>query len=59
MKPLSENNRTDFAHLQTILYQLLLNPEHRKALCNEVRYMLVDEYQDNELRAGTATAYVY
>jgi len=40
------SNRTDFAHLQSIVYGLLLNPEHRDALASNIRYMLVDEYQD-------------
>ena len=40
------NNRTDFAHLQSIVHRLLLNPEHQDALASEIRYMLVDEYQD-------------
>jgi DNA helicase-2/ATP-dependent DNA helicase PcrA len=40
------NNRTDFAHLQSIVHGLLLQPEHSGALVNEIRYVLVDEYQD-------------
>jgi DNA helicase-2/ATP-dependent DNA helicase PcrA len=40
------NNRTDFAHLQSIVHGLLLKPEHSAALASEIRYMLVDEYQD-------------
>lgn len=40
------NNRIDFAHLQSIVHGLLLNPEHSRALTNEIRYVLVDEYQD-------------
>ena len=40
------NNRADFAHLQSIVHGLLLNPAHSRALVNEIRYMLVDEYQD-------------
>jgi len=40
------SNRTDFAHLQSIVYELLLSSEHRDALASELRYMLVDEYQD-------------
>jgi DNA helicase-2/ATP-dependent DNA helicase PcrA len=40
------NNRTDFAHLQSIVHGLLLNPKHSRALANEIRYVLVDEYQD-------------
>jgi DNA helicase-2/ATP-dependent DNA helicase PcrA len=40
------NNRTDFAHLQSIVHELLLQPEHTGALASEIRYVLVDEYQD-------------
>ncbi len=40
------NNRTDFAHLQSIVHGLLLQPEHSRALVSEIRYVLVDEYQD-------------
>lgn len=43
---LFSNNRVDFAHLQSIVHGLLLNPEHSRALANEIRYVLVDEYQD-------------
>jgi DNA helicase-2/ATP-dependent DNA helicase PcrA len=40
------NNRTDFAHLQSIVHGLLLDPQHRRAMESEIRYVLVDEYQD-------------
>jgi DNA helicase-2/ATP-dependent DNA helicase PcrA len=40
------NNRTDFAHLESIVHGLLLQPEHGAALAREIRYMIVDEYQD-------------
>ena len=40
------NNRTDFAHLQSIVHGLLIEPSHSLALAGEFRYMLVDEYQD-------------
>jgi DNA helicase-2/ATP-dependent DNA helicase PcrA len=40
------NNRTDFAHLQSIVHGLLLQPEHAGALTSGFRYVLVDEYQD-------------
>jgi DNA helicase-2/ATP-dependent DNA helicase PcrA len=43
---LLENNRVDFAHLQRIVYTLLVNSEHVRALTNDIRYVLVDEYQD-------------
>ena len=45
-KALFDNNRIDFAHLQSIVYDLLLNSENLNALAKEIRYMLVDEYQD-------------
>jgi DNA helicase-2/ATP-dependent DNA helicase PcrA len=40
------NNRTDFAHLQSLVHGLLLDPEHGRAITRDVRYVLVDEYQD-------------
>jgi ATP-dependent DNA helicase UvrD/PcrA len=40
------NNRTDFAHLQSIVHELLLKPDGSGALVSEIRYVLVDEYQD-------------
>ena len=40
------NNRTDFAHLQSIVHGLLANAEHAKAITREIRFVLVDEYQD-------------
>jgi DNA helicase-2/ATP-dependent DNA helicase PcrA len=43
---LLSNNRTDFAHLQSIVHGLLLQPEHSRILADEIRYVLVDEYQD-------------
>src|ERR1035437_3004493 len=39
-------NRTDFAHLQSLVHGLLLQPEHSGTIAAEIRYMLVDEYQD-------------
>lgn len=43
---LRENNRVDFAHLQTTVHDLLSDPTHRQALAGDIRYVLVDEYQD-------------
>jgi DNA helicase-2/ATP-dependent DNA helicase PcrA len=43
---LFDNNRTDFAHLQSIVYGLLLQPEHSGALVSDIHYVMVDEYQD-------------
>lgn len=40
------NNRTDFAHLQSIVHNLLLHPEHCATITREIRYVMVDEYQD-------------
>ena len=43
---LSQNNRVDFAHLQTTVHELLSDPTDRQAITAEIRYVLVDEYQD-------------
>lgn len=43
---LFKNNRTDFAHLQSVVWGLLTNPAHTDAITSGLRYMLVDEYQD-------------
>jgi DNA helicase-2/ATP-dependent DNA helicase PcrA len=43
---LYENNRVDFAHLQRIAYDLLENDALRDDLTKDIRYVLVDEYQD-------------
>lgn len=40
------NNRTDFAHLQSIVHGLLVDPENNVGIVNEFRFVLVDEYQD-------------
>ena len=40
------SNRTDFAHLQSIVHGLLLEPENNEAILSEIGYVLVDEYQD-------------
>ena len=40
------NNRVDFAHLQTTVHELLSDPVHSVALTGDIRYVLVDEYQD-------------
>lgn len=40
------NNRTDFAHLQSLVHGLMLDPENRRMIASEIRYVLVDEYQD-------------
>ncbi len=40
------NNRVDFAHLQSMLYTLFADSERGPAITSEIRYVLVDEYQD-------------
>ncbi|MBI5854611.1 MAG: ATP-dependent helicase, partial [Nitrospirae bacterium] len=39
-------NRTDFAHLQRLVYDLLGDPGTADAVTRDLRYVLVDEYQD-------------
>lgn len=39
-------NRTDFAHLQRLVFDLLRDPATADAVTRELRYVLVDEYQD-------------
>ena len=43
---LTENNRVDFAHLQKITYGLLRNHKSAEYITKNIRYVLVDEYQD-------------
>jgi DNA helicase-2/ATP-dependent DNA helicase PcrA len=43
---LREANRTDFAHLQRLVFDLLRDPETADAVTRDLRYILVDEYQD-------------
>jgi len=45
-KALFENNRVDFTHLQSMIYALLTDPEQGHSLARDIRYVLVDEYQD-------------
>lgn len=45
-KAMQENNRVDFAHLQRHFYDLLDDPAAAEAVCADLRYLLVDEYQD-------------
>lgn len=40
------NNRTDFAHLQSFVCKLLSEPTQHKSIVKEIKYVLVDEYQD-------------
>ena len=39
-------NRTDFAHLQRLVYDLLGDSNTADAVTRDLRYVLVDEYQD-------------
>ena len=41
-----ENNRVDFARLQSRVYDLLADPQIADAVTREVKHVLVDEYQD-------------
>jgi DNA helicase-2/ATP-dependent DNA helicase PcrA len=43
---LLDANRTDFAHLQRLVYDLLNDPITADAIMGDIRYVLVDEYQD-------------
>ena len=43
---LQESNYIDFAHLQSMVHELLSDPDHYEALTSDMRYVLVDEYQD-------------
>jgi DNA helicase-2/ATP-dependent DNA helicase PcrA len=43
---LAKTNRIDFAHLQKCAYNLLQRPDTRHSITKDIRYVLVDEYQD-------------
>jgi DNA helicase-2/ATP-dependent DNA helicase PcrA len=45
-RALVEANRTDFAHLQRLVLDLLRDPGPAGAVTRDLRYVLVDEYQD-------------
>ncbi len=45
-RALLDGNRTDFAHLQGHVYHLLRDPGTADAVTGDLRYVLVDEYQD-------------
>jgi DNA helicase-2/ATP-dependent DNA helicase PcrA len=45
-KALLEANRTDFAHLQRLAHGLLADAGTAAAVTRDLRYVLVDEYQD-------------
>lgn len=45
-RALRDANRVDFAHLQRFVFDLLRDPATAEAVTRELRYVLVDEYQD-------------
>ena len=45
-KALLEENRTDFAHLQRLVFDFLQDSAMADAVTRDLRYVLVDEYQD-------------
>lgn len=45
-RTLIDANRTDFAHLQRLVYDLLADPGTADVVTRDLRYVLVDEYQD-------------
>ena len=45
-RALLDANRIDFAHLQRLVYDLLDDPGTADAVTRDLRYVLVDEYQD-------------
>ena len=45
-RTLLDANRTDFAHLQRLMYDLLGDRSTADAVTHDLRYVLVDEYQD-------------
>ncbi|NIO36503.1 UvrD-helicase domain-containing protein, partial [Candidatus Bathyarchaeota archaeon] len=43
---LYEKNRIDFAHQEKLFYHMLQDPLVGEAITNEIKYVMVDEYQD-------------
>lgn len=43
---LVESNRLDFAHQQALVYELLEDAAIREAVTRDIKYVMVDEYQD-------------
>ena len=43
---LFENNQVDFAHQQSLVVDLLEEPEVRDRIVSGIKYLMVDEYQD-------------
>jgi DNA helicase-2/ATP-dependent DNA helicase PcrA len=44
---LEGSNRIDFAHQQKLFHQLLDDPEVGPGVCERIKYVMVDEYQDS------------
>jgi DNA helicase-2/ATP-dependent DNA helicase PcrA len=45
-RALFQYNRVDFAHLQRLVHDLLVDREFMEAATSRIKYVLVDEYQD-------------
>lgn len=45
-RALLNSNRTDFAHLQRLVLDLLRDPATEEAVTRDLHYVMVDEYQD-------------
>lgn len=45
-RALLQANRTDFAHLQQLVFKLLSDPATAESVTRDLRYVMVDEYQD-------------
>jgi len=45
-RALFQYNRVDFAHLQRLVHDLLVDPDLMEAVTSRIKYVLVDEYQD-------------
>ena len=43
---MKKRNLVDFSHLQTTVHDLLSDPMQRLAVTEDIRYVMVDEYQD-------------
>jgi DNA helicase-2/ATP-dependent DNA helicase PcrA len=43
---LYETNHIDFAHLQKLLFSLLQEPDIAESIKSDIKYLMVDEYQD-------------
>jgi DNA helicase-2/ATP-dependent DNA helicase PcrA len=45
-RTMHNKNKIDFAHQQKILIDLLQNPDHAQKIKENIKYIMVDEYQD-------------